>query len=81
VRFNRNGTTTRQVFAYKDDLPVSNQTNPPLRNGDTIIVRSNLYGKALTFLNDISEPFNALNNILNYANTWNYWKNNNNNGR
>ena len=81
VRFNRNGTTTRQVFAYKDDLPVSNQTNPPLRSGDTIIVRSNLYGKALTFLNDISEPFNALNNILNYANTWNYWKNNNNNGR
>jgi len=79
VRFNRNGTTTRQVFAYKDDLPVSNQTNPPLRNGDTVIVRSNLYGKALTFLNDLSEPFGALNSILNYANTWNYWNNNNNN--
>jgi len=81
VRFNRNGTTTRQIFAYKDDLPVSNLTNPPLRNGDTIIVRSNLYGKALNLLNDISEPLGAVNTVLNYANTWNYWKNNNNNGR
>lgn len=79
VRFNRNGTTTRQIFSYKDDLSVSNLTNPPLRNGDTIIVRSNLYGKALTFLNDIAEPLGALNSILNYANYWNYW--NNNNGR
>jgi len=79
VRFNRNGTTTRQIFSYKDDLSVSNQTNPPLRNGDTIIVRSNLYGKTLTFLNDLAEPLGALNSILNYANYWNYW--NNNNGR
>ena len=77
VRFNRNGTTTRQVFAYKDDLPVSNLTNPPLRNGDTIIVRSNLYGKALTFLNDMAEPLGALNSIFSYANYWNYWNNNN----
>ncbi len=79
VRFNRNGTTTRQIFSYKDDLSVSNLTNPPLRNGDTIIVRSNLYGKTLTFLNDLAEPLGALNSILNYANYWNYW--NNNNGR
>ena len=78
VRFNRNGTTSRQIFSYKEDLPVSNRMNPPLRNGDTIIVRSNLYGKALNFLNDLAEPLGALNSILNYANYWNYW---NNNGR
>lgn len=77
VRFNRNGTTTRQIFSYKDDLPVSNLRNPPLRNGDTIIVRSNIYGKTLNFLNDLSEPLGALNSILNYANYWNYWNNNN----
>jgi len=77
VRFNRNGTTTRQVFSYQDDLPVSNLSNPPLRNGDTIIVRSNIYGKALNLLNDLSEPFAALNTILNYANYWRYWNNNN----
>jgi polysaccharide biosynthesis/export protein len=77
VRFNRNGTTSRQIFSYRDDLAVSNLTNPPLRNGDTIIVRTNLYGKALTFLNDLAEPLGALNSILNYANTWNYWSNNN----
>ncbi|MFO0138355.1 MAG: SLBB domain-containing protein, partial [Cyanobacteriota bacterium] len=77
VRFNRNGTTTRQIFSYKDDLSVSNVSNPPLRNGDTIIVRSNLYGKTLTFLNDLAEPLGALNSILNYANYWNYWNNNN----
>jgi polysaccharide export outer membrane protein len=79
VRFNRNGTTTRQIFSYKDDLPVSNLVNPPLRNGDTIIVRSNLYGKALNLLNDLSEPLTALNTVLNYANYWNYWNNYNNN--
>jgi len=79
VRFNRNGTTTRQVFAYKEDLPVSNLTNPPLRNGDTIIVRSNLYGKALNFFNDLAEPLGAINSIFSYANYWNYWNNNNNN--
>jgi polysaccharide export outer membrane protein len=77
VRFNRNGTTSRQFFSYKDDLPVSNQANPPLRNGDTIIVRSNLYGKALNLLNDLAEPLGALNSILSYANYWNYWNNNN----
>jgi polysaccharide export outer membrane protein len=81
VRFNRNGTTMRQIFSFKEDLPVSNQANPPLRNGDTIIVRSNLYGKALNFLTDISEPLGALNSILNYANYWNYWNDNNNNNR
>jgi polysaccharide biosynthesis/export protein len=78
VRFNRNGTTTRQVFAYKEDLPVSNLTNPPLRNGDTIIVRSNLYGKALNLFNDLAEPLGAINSIFSYANYWNYWNNNNN---
>ncbi len=78
VRFNRNGTTTRQVFAYKDDLPVSNLTNPPLRNNDTIIVRSNLYGKTLNLLNDLAEPIGALNSIFSYVNYWNYWNNNNN---
>ena len=81
VRFNRNGTTTRQIFSYKDDLPVSNLANPPLRNGDTVIVRSNFYGKALNLLNDLSEPLSALNTVLNYANYWNYWNNNNNNNR
>jgi polysaccharide export outer membrane protein len=79
VRFNRNGTTTRQMFAYKEDLPVSNLTNPPLRNGDTIIVRSNLYGKALNLFNDLAEPLGAINSIFSYANYWNYWNNNNNN--
>jgi polysaccharide export outer membrane protein len=79
VRFNRNGTTTRQIFSFKEDLPVSNLTNPPLRNGDTIIVRSNIYAKALNFFNDLSEPLNALNSVLNYANLWNYWNDNINN--
>ena len=81
VRFNRNGTTTRQIFSFKEDLPVSNLTNPPLRSGDTIIVRSNIYAKALNFFNDLSEPLNALNSVLNYANLWNYWNDNNNNNR
>ncbi len=63
IRFNDNGTTTRQVFSYKDDLNVSNGFNPPLRDRDTIIVNRSFYGEAIDALNDIAVPIGIINNL------------------
>jgi polysaccharide export outer membrane protein len=77
IRFNDNGTTTRQVFAYKQDLNVSNGFNPPLRDRDTIIVNRSFYGEALDAINDIAVPIGIINNLGGIGNNWG-WNNNNN---
>lgn len=75
IRFNDNGTTTRQVFSYKQDLNVSNGFNPPLRDRDTIIVNRSFYGEAIDALNDIAVPIGIVNNLGGIGNSWG-WNNN-----
>ncbi len=75
IRFNDNGTTTRQVFSYKQDLNVSNGFNPPLRDRDTIIVNRSFYGEAIDALNDLAVPIGIVNNLGGIGNNWN-WNNN-----
>jgi polysaccharide export outer membrane protein len=81
VRFTRGGKVTRQIYQYKDSMEISQGQNPPLRNGDTIIVNKSIYGMALDSINDIAVPLNAANSVLNLYNTWYFyrWNNNNNN--
>ena len=74
IRFNDNGTTTRQVFSYKDDLNVSNGFNPPLRDRDTIIVNRTFYGEAIDALNDIAVPIGIINNLGGLGG-WSNWNN------
>ena len=83
VRFTRDGKVTRQTYQYKDNMNISQGQNPPLRNGDTVIVNKSLYGKALDAVNDIAIPLNAANGVLNLYNTWYFyrWNDNNNNNR
>ena len=83
VRFTRGGKVTRQIYKYKDSMEISQGQNPPLRNGDTIIVNKSIYGMALDSINDIAIPLNAANGILNLYNTWYFyrWNDNNNNNR
>ena len=38
VRINRNGTATRRTYAIDLSQGASNAKNPPLRDGDTVIV-------------------------------------------
>lgn len=76
IRFNDNGTTTRQVFSYKQDLNVSNGFNPPLRDRDTIIVNRSFYGEAIDALNDLAVPIGIVNNLGGIGNNWG-WNNNN----
>jgi polysaccharide export outer membrane protein len=76
IRFNDNGTTTRQVFSYKDDLNVSNGFNPPLRDRDTIIVNRTFYGEAIDALNDIAVPIGIINNLGGIGGGgWGNWNN------
>jgi polysaccharide export outer membrane protein len=81
VRFSRDGKVTRQIYQYKDNREISQVQNPPLRNGDTIIVNKSLYGMALDTINDVAVPINAANSIVNLYNTWYFyrwnWTNNN----
>jgi polysaccharide export outer membrane protein len=79
VRFTRGGKVTRQIYQYKDSMEISQGQNPPLRNGDTIIVNKSIYGMALDSINDIAIPLNAANGILNLYNTWYFYRWNNNN--
>jgi polysaccharide export outer membrane protein len=83
VRFTRGGKVTRQTYQYKDNMDISQGQNPPLRNGDTVIVNKSLYGMALDAVNDIAIPLNAANSVLNLYNTWYFyrWNDNNNNNR
>lgn len=74
IRFNDNGTTTRQAFSYKDDLNVSNGFNPPLRDRDTIIVNRTFYGEAIDALTDIAVPIGIINSLGGLGNNWG-WNN------
>ncbi len=56
VRLNRNGTSTREVFSYRDGIGVSKGLNPPLRDRDTIIVNRTFYAEALDVLNQVVVP-------------------------
>ena len=56
VRLNRNGTSTREVFSYKDGIGVSKGLNPPLRDRDTVIVNRTFYAEALDVINQVVVP-------------------------
>ena len=66
VRINRNGTATRQKFALNLSQGASNSKNPPLRDGDTVVV--NRSGLAVTSdaLTAIINPIAPVLNILNF---------------
>ena len=64
IRFNRDGKVSRQTFSYNDTTNISAK-NPPLRNGDTIIVNTSTYGKVLDVFRDISIPIGAASSAAN----------------
>ena len=56
IRVNRNGTTSLKRFRINLNENVSLENNPILKNGDTLIVRSNLFSKTGDSIKVISEP-------------------------
>ena len=77
VRFSRDGKVSRQTFSYNDTTNLSLK-NPPLRNGDTVIVKSSVYGKVLDAFSDLAVPIGAASGAANIVNTWYFFRNNSN---
>jgi polysaccharide biosynthesis/export protein len=64
VRINRNGSATRQVFNVNYSQGVSGTSNPPLRDGDTIVVNRSIYGTASDVINAVGGPLTSMASIF-----------------
>lgn len=60
VRINRNGTATLKRFRFDMSQGASNETNPPLRQGDTIRVGRSMLAKGSDAIGAVSEPLSGL---------------------
>ena len=66
VRINRNGTATREKFALNLGQGASNSKNPPLRDGDTVVVNRSGLAVASDALNAVINPLVPIINTLNF---------------
>ncbi len=64
IRINRNGTARRERFRLNLGLGVSNAYNPPLRDGDTVIVNRTSLAVASDAIGLVTSPLTGLANIL-----------------
>jgi polysaccharide export outer membrane protein len=56
LRVNRNGTLTRQAVPLDFGAPPSSELNPPMRDGDVIVVYRNNYARFVDTVEAISRP-------------------------
>ena len=66
VRINRNGTATRMKFALNLYQGASNSKNPPLRDGDTVVVKRSGLAVASDALTALVDPLSPIINALNF---------------
>jgi polysaccharide biosynthesis/export protein len=64
IRINRNGTASRDVFVLDLSQGASNAKNPPLRNGDTVVVNRSGFAVASDAIGAVSQPLSGLVNVL-----------------
>ena len=64
VRINRNGTATRERFQLNLSQGASNTKNPPLRDGDTVLVNRSGLAVASDAIGAVSNPLSGLVNVL-----------------
>jgi polysaccharide export outer membrane protein len=60
VRINRNGTATRQLITIDYNQGVSGLRNPPLRDGDTVVVNRSTFAVATDALDAVTTPITGL---------------------
>lgn len=60
VRINRNGTATRELFDIDYTQGVNSLRNPPLRDGDTVVVNRSNYAVVVDALDAIVDPVTGL---------------------
>ena len=63
VRINRNGTATRERFRLNYGQGASNTKNPPLRDGDTVVVNRSNLAKTSDAIGAVANPISGLVNI------------------
>jgi polysaccharide biosynthesis/export protein len=63
VRINRNGTATRELFDIDYSQGVSGLRNPPLRDGDTVVVNRSNYAVVTDAVGAIANPLSGLVNV------------------
>ena len=64
VRINRNGTASRERFALDFSQGVSNSKNPPLRDGDTLMVNRSGFAVASDAITAVGGPLTSAANIF-----------------
>jgi polysaccharide export outer membrane protein len=64
VRINRDGTATLRRYAIDYKQGVSGPRNPPLREGDSVIVNRSVLAAGSDALNAVSQPITGLVNLL-----------------
>ena len=64
VRINRNGTASKETFKLDFSLGASNAKNPPLRDGDAVIVNRNGLALISDTLSAVGTPLTGVVNIL-----------------
>jgi polysaccharide export outer membrane protein len=79
VRINRDGTATLSRYALDYKLGVSGPRNPPLREGDSVIVNRSVFASGSDAVNAVSQPFTGLVNILALVRILQDYSNNNSN--
>ena len=66
-RINRDGSITKEKFSFNTKNQLSISKNPPLSNGDIVIVNSSLFGKTSNVINIFGNP---LSNVINAINLY-----------
>ena len=64
IRINRNGSALRQSFQLNLGEGASNQANPPLRNGDTVVVNRSLMAATSDAISAVTTPLTGLASVL-----------------
>ena len=60
VRFDREGTIDRRIFAHKPGAAVDTQNNPVLGSGDIIRVNESILSEGVNVINELTSPFVGL---------------------
>jgi polysaccharide export outer membrane protein len=64
VRIFRNGSAQRRTYRYDPSQSVSIANNPPLVDGDTVIVNRSRYAVSADAIGAVSQPLSGLVNVL-----------------
>ena len=60
VRINRNGSATLKRFKLDLSAAASNENNPPLQDGDSVLVNRSELARAGDAINTVSQPIGGL---------------------